>query len=206
MKHDFANPLNILLVGVGGQGILLAGDIIAAASMKAGLDVKKSDVHGMAQRGGSVTSQVRIGHQVFAPLIASGGADILVSFEKQEALRYADMLKPGGMAVVSDLLITPITVASGQAPELKEEEINSRLTTGFEHLLLLNANGIAEGLGNIRVANVVLTGALAGLLPLEMDIWNQSIREMVKPQFVEINLQAFAEGRKAVEEGRAVSV
>lgn len=206
MNHDFTKPMNILLVGVGGQGILLAGDIIAAASMKAGLDVKKSDVHGMAQRGGSVTSQVRIGQRVHAPLIASGGADILVSFEKQEALRYADMLKPGGIAVVSDLLITPITVASGQAPELKEEEINSRLTTGFEHLLLLDATAIAENLGNIRVANVVLTGALAELLPLEIDIWNQAIREMVKPQFVDINLQAFAEGRKAVEEKQAAAV
>ncbi len=187
--------LNITLAGVGGQGTLLAGEILCNVALLSGRDIKKSEVHGMAQRGGSVVSQVRIGQKVNSPLIALGETDILIAFEKLEALRYAHYLRPGGIVMVNDQEIKPITVSSGQAQW--PDDINSLLTSTFENanLELIPALKIARELGNVRVVNLVMIGALSKHTDIDDAIWRQSIEALVKPKFLELNLKAFDAGK-----------
>ena len=187
--------LNISLVGVGGQGILLASEILCRVALVAGKDVKKSEVHGMAQRGGSVVSQVRIGENVHSPLIPIGETDILVSFEKLEALRFSHFLSPGGVAMVNDQEIRPVTVSSGQATW--PEDIDGKLKSAFPKLELVPALEIASDLRNVRVVNVVMIGALSNHLDIEEAIWRQSMTDLVKPRFLKLNVKAFEAGRKA---------
>ena len=189
--------INVALVGVGGQGILLASEVISRAAMLSGLDVKKSEVHGMAQRGGSVISEVRFGPKVYSPLIPQGETDYLISFELLESLRYADLLAADGEALINRQMITPITVSSGQQQPL--DDLLGRIDRAFPKRRIIDAMEIAENLGNIRAANIIMTGALAGLLELDETIWVQAIRELVKPQFVELNIAAFDAGRKLVD-------
>jgi len=193
--------LNISLVGVGGQGILLASDILCHVALLTGKDVKKSEVHGMAQRGGSVISQVRIGEKVYSPLIAVGQTDILLSFEKLEALRFAHFLAPDGIAMVNNQEIRPVTVSSGQSRW--PEDLDERLRNTFPRLELIPALDIARDLGNVRVVNVVMIGALSNHLDIEDAIWRESIRALVKPQYLDFNLKAFDAGKRA---GSAVGV
>lgn len=185
---------NISIVGVGGQGTLLASEIICRVALLAGKDVKKSEVHGMAQRGGSVVSQVRIGEKVYSPLIATGETDILVSFEKLEALRYAHLLSSDGIALVNDQQIKPVTVSSGQARW--PDDLDERLKQTINHLELIPALKIAQQLGDTRVVNLVMLGALSQYMTMDEDLWHQAIRELVKPQFIDTNLKAFAMGRE----------
>ncbi len=187
--------LNITLAGVGGQGTLLAGEILCNVALLSGRDVKKSEVHGMAQRGGSVVSQVRIGQKVNSPLIALGETDILIAFEKLEALRYAHFLRPDGIAMVNDQEIKPITVSSGQAQW--PDNVNSLLTSTFDNasLELIPALKIARELGNVRVVNLVMIGALSKHTDIDDAIWRQSIEALVKPKFLELNLKAFEAGK-----------
>lgn len=185
--------LNISLVGVGGQGTLLASEILCNVALLAGKDVKKSEVHGMAQRGGSVVSQVRIGEKVYSPLIGIGETDILVSFEKLEALRFAHFLSPDGIAMVNDQEIRPVTVSSGQAEW--PSDLDGLLRSTFPKLELIPALDIALGLGNMRAVNVVMIGALSNHLDIPDSIWRQSITDLVKPQFLDLNLRAFQAGR-----------
>lgn len=192
---------NIAMVGVGGQGILLASEVISHAAMLAGLDVKKSEVHGMAQRGGSVVSQVRIGEKVYSPLIADGDTDLLMSFEKMEALRYANWLKQGGTAFVSSQVISPITVATGLHPAV--DDLDAELRRVFPKLVLIDAADIAERLGNIRAANIVLTGALSTLSDIPEDAWLQAIRTLVKPAYIDLNIEALRVGRSLAAPARA---
>lgn len=189
------DTLNISLVGVGGQGTLLASEILCRVALLSGKDVKKSEVHGMAQRGGSVVSQVRVGPKIYSPLIALGETDVLVSFEKVEALRYAHYLAPGGIAMVNDQEIRPVTVSSGQADW--PEDIDGKLWEAFPKLELIPALDIARGLGNVRVVNVVMMGGLAHHLDIDDTIWRRAITELVKPQFLEFNMKAFDAGREA---------
>lgn len=190
-----SKTLNISLVGVGGQGTLLASDILCRVALLGGRDVKKSEVHGMAQRGGSVVSQVRIGEKVHSPLIAVGETDILVSFEKLEALRYSHLLSPDGVAMVNDQEIRPITVSSGQATW--PDDLDGKLREAFPKLELIPAMDIARKLGSVRVVNVVMIGAMSNHLDIEESIWKQAITELVKPQYLEFNLKAFDAGKKA---------
>ena len=185
--------LNISLVGVGGQGTLLASEILCNVALLAGKDVKKSEVHGMAQRGGSVVSQVRIGDKVYSPLIALGETDALVAFEKLEALRYAHYLAPDGVALVNDQEIRPVTVSSGQAEW--PEDLDGKLKEAFPKLELIPALDIARKLGSVRVVNVVMIGALSNHLDIDESIWRQAITELVKPHYLEFNLNAFDAGR-----------
>lgn len=189
------NVLNISLVGVGGQGILLASDILCHVALLTGKDVKKSEVHGMAQRGGSVISQVRIGGKVYSPLIAVGQTDILLSFEKLEALRFAHFLAPNGVAMVNNQEIRPVTVSSGQSQW--PEDIDDRLRNTFHKLELIPALDIARALGNVRIVNVVMIGALSNHMDVEDTIWRESIRALVKPQYIDFNLKAFDAGKQA---------
>lgn len=188
--------LNITLVGVGGQGTLLASEVLCQVALASGRDVKKSEVHGMAQRGGSVVSQVRIGKKVHSPLIAQGETDILISFEKLEALRYAHLVAPDGVAMVNDQEIRPVTVSSGQAHW--PEDLDDMLRSTFSKLEVIPALEIASGLGNVRTVNLVMIGALSNHLDIDDSIWCETISSLVKPQFVEINLKAFDAGKNAI--------
>jgi len=185
--------VNIALVGVGGQGILLASDVLSRAALLAGRDVKKSEVHGMAQRGGSVVSQVRFGDHIYSPLIPDGETNVLVSFEFLESLRYADTLAPGGLALINDQIITPITVSSGQQPW--PEDLEARLEKAFPNRRVIDALTLARDVGNLRTVNMVMAGALSCHLDLLEPTWLQAIQEVVPARHREVNLRAFAAGR-----------
>ncbi len=188
-----SDVLNISLVGVGGQGTLLASEILCRVALLTGRDVKKSEVHGMAQRGGSVVSQVRIGDKVLSPLIATGATDFLVAFEELEALRFAHFLRPGGVALVNEQEIRPVTVSTGQAEW--PEDLPERLRSVFPRLVPVPGLAIATTLGNVRVVNVVMIGALASHLPIEERIWRESISALVPPKVLDLNLKAFEAGQ-----------
>ena len=191
--------MNVSLVGVGGQGIILTADILAKTAALAGCDVKKSEIHGMAQRGGSVTSQVRFGESVASPIIQEGSADILVSFDKVEALRNAGILAKGGIALVNDHYLVPVTVSSGQQPPV--EDLDGRVKRAFKRLVLVDAMKAAiEEAGNARTMNMVLAGALSSLCPFKAELWIAAMEEMLsgpKAKLLDVNKKAFAVGRAA---------
>ena len=184
---------SVILVGVGGQGILLASEIVAQAAVAAGHDVKTNEVHGMAQRGGSVMAQIRYGKEVFSPLVPRKSAKVLCSLERMECLRHLDYLADDGLAVVSSQKIVPVTVSSGDIPypELDEENLKSF----FPNLLYINAVERAKELGNAKVANTILLGAMSTRLGLSDEAWMTAIRKSVKKSLVDINLKAFEEGK-----------
>lgn len=185
---------SVVLCGVGGQGILLASAIIARAAMFAGHKVKTNEIHGMAQRGGSVLAQIRFGSEVHSPLVEEGDAEVLGALERIEALRYRSYLKPGGLAVISDQMIVPVTVSMGQASY--PADARERLEQAFPNLVYLPALAEAEKLGTPRAANVVVLGALSQALPLPEAAWHKAIEASVKGKFAELNLQAFGVGRR----------
>lgn len=191
---------NFLLAGVGGQGTILASNVLAEVGLTAGYDVKKSEVHGMAQRGGSVNTHIRWdAERVYSPLIGLGEADILLVFELAEALRYAEYLKPGGVVVVNRHVIQPITVTSGAARYPTEEDLRSVYSPLSERLYLIPGTTTAQELGNARVANVVLLGALSTFLPVPEAIWLQVIELRVPARHLELNRQAFLRGRALIQ-------
>ena len=194
--RDHSVPFNISLVGVGGQGTLLTSDILALAAMHAGFDVKKSEIHGMSQRGGSVISQVRFGTRVFSPIIPDGQSDVLVSFERTEALRWVHLAKPAAKILVNNMERIPVTVSSGLQPPAADMDQRLAARPG---LLLLDANPLAEQAGNLRTANVVLVGALSTLVPFDESHWQTAMRERIPPRFLDVNLRAFDLGRAAVQ-------
>lgn len=187
----------MLLAGVGGQGILLASDIISRVIMKSGLDVKKSEVHGMAQRGGCVTSHVRFGKKVYSPLAKMGAVDILVSFEKLETLRYLNYLKPGGIVIMSEEEIYPPSVNLGEIPypSAVEEIVRQQ----FETVAVLNAPELAVKAGNIKAANTVMLGAISvHIAGIELTTWEIVLGESLPDKVLKANLRAFELGRKHV--------
>ena len=185
---------NILLTGVGGQGILLAARIIASAARSAGFDVTTNEIHGMAQRGGSVTAQIRFGEEVLSPLILEGTADALGALEPIEALRYSHYLKPEGAAVVASRPIIPVTVSSGQA--VYPADVEERLRRTFPRLKYVDFDAAAlEKFNNPKTANTILLGPLSSGLPLPDEAWRGAIAECVKPAYAELNLHAFEYGR-----------
>jgi len=187
-----AATTNILIVGVGGQGIVLAGDVIGLAARLAGLEAKASEVHGMSQRGGSVVSEVRFGVQVFSPLIPPPGADVLLGFELLEGLRGLERLRPGGSAIVNRQRIIPSSVTYGGAAYPADAE--EQLLRACPNALLIDALCLATEVGNPRAVNSVLLGMLAAGCALPPACWEEAIRRTVKPRFVEINLTAFHRG------------
>ena len=190
---------NFLLAGVGGQGTILASNVLAQVALVAGFDVKKSEVHGMAQRGGSVNTHIRWNaERVYSPLIGLGEADFLLVFEQAEALRYVEFLKPGGAAVVNEHTIEPITVTSGGAHYPTEEELKATYGQLTERLYLVPGTTIAQELGNARAANVVLLGALSTFLDVPLETWLEVIAARVPPKYMELNRQAFLKGRQAM--------
>ena len=191
--------VNVSLVGVGGQGIILTADLLAKTASIAGYDVKKSEIHGMAQRGGSVTSQVRFGKSVASPIIQEGTADILVSFDKLEALRNVGILAKGGTALVNDLFLVPVTVSSGQQPAVAD--LDGKVKKAFKKLILVDAMKVAtDEVGNGRTMNMVIAGALSTLCPFREDQWMEALAALLagpKAKLLDVNRKAFLLGRAA---------
>ncbi len=192
-------PLNILLTGVGGQGTILASNIVAEAGVSLGYDVKKAEVHGMSQRGGSVVSQVRWGRQVFSPIIPPGEADYLIAFEKLEAVRALSYLRPNGQLIADPHSIPPVTVTSGDAHYPDDDAIRAALARVTPHVHWIPGVEIAEELGNAKAANVVLLGAFSALLGHDPGLWLAIIRQRVPAKYADLNEQAFRRGRALIE-------
>lgn len=186
---------SILFVGVGGQGTILASKLLSEGLMKSGLDVKMSEVHGMAQRGGSVTTQVRFGSRVYSLLIEKGKADVIVAFEKSEAARYIDYLKKDGHLIVNDYEIHPVTVLIGK--DKYPENLNERLKAAVYNTIIVDAAKIAEELGNIKAQNVVLLGAVIKAMKLDNINWKDAIESVIPPKAIELNLRALTAGMEA---------
>ena len=188
--------INVSLVGVGGQGILLTADLPAKTAAISGMDVKKSEIHGMAQRGGSVVSSVRFGTEVHSPIIPDGESDVLVAFDRLEALRWANSLASGGKAIINAVDLVPVTVSSGLQKPL--EDMDRRLAKAFPDACFVDGPGIAERVGNARTMNMVIAGALSVFAPFKESAWRKAMAERLPPKLLEINEKAFELGRAAV--------
>jgi indolepyruvate ferredoxin oxidoreductase beta subunit len=185
----------VLMAGVGGQGILRASDIFSRVIMAAGLDVKKSEVHGMAQRGGCVTSHVRYGTKVYSPLAKKGDVDILVSFEKLDTLRYLDYLKNDGRIIINTEELYPPAVNLGEA--IYPADVIETIEGLFHEVKVVDATALAQRAGNIRTVNTVLLGALSACLTLATETWEEVLKASFPPQLIETNIVAFRLGRTA---------
>lgn len=183
---------NILMVGVGGQGVILASEIVSEAMMRAGCDVKKSEVHGMAQRGGSVNSHVRFGKKVYSPIIKKGEVDILFSFEQLETMRYLDLLKEDPLILVNNQKILPPSVTIGN--DGYPDNIPHLLQNHYSKFTLVDAFDAAEKAGNSKALNCAFIGALSRCFDLDKKSWEDAISSMLPPQLVELNLKAFEIG------------
>lgn len=184
---------NILLVGVGGQGILLASEILSETFMLAGFDVKKSEIHGMSQRGGSVVSHVRYGKEVFSPIVPEGEGDILFGFELMETCRSLPLLKPGAAVVANNLRIPPPSVLMGR--EAYPEGLTETIAAAFPDFLLVDGQKLAAEAGNQRAANTVLLGAVSRRLEVAEEYWLQALEKMVPKKALDVNRKAFLLGR-----------
>lgn len=183
---------NILFVGVGGQGIILASKILISGLISAGYDVKMSEVHGMAQRGGSVTTQVRYGDKVYSPIIGRSSADAIVAFEKIESLRWIDYLKSDGKLIVNDYKIPSATVLSEK--EKYPKNVIENIKSHIKNVMVINAAEEAKRLGNIKSQNIIMLGGLLKSLQLPEVNWAKAVRENVKEQFVDLNIKAIEIG------------
>ncbi len=182
---------NIMIVGVGGQGTLLTSRVLGGVMLGGGYKVKMSEVHGMAQRGGSVVTFVRYGDEVFEPIVEEGCADLMIAFERLEALRYAHYLKKDGVIICNDQRMDPMPVVMGAAKY--PENIIENLSKEYK-VIPVDAMSVAKELGNAQVFNVVILGVAAKHMDFSVDEWNTVIEKTVKPKFVDINKKAFARG------------
>jgi indolepyruvate ferredoxin oxidoreductase beta subunit len=188
--------MDILISGVGGQGVILASDVICETAIGAGYDVKKTDTLGMAQRGGSVTSHVRLGERVWSPIIRDGNVDLMLSFEKLEAARWGHYLHE---AIVNDYMQPPLSCGLGKETYPSHEEIAAALTRRTDKVYFVDGNARAKELGNVRTLNIFMLGCLSVFAPVEADVWRESIRLRLPERLVDINLKAFDLGRKEIE-------
>ncbi|MBL7064602.1 MAG: indolepyruvate oxidoreductase subunit beta [Anaerolineae bacterium] len=194
--------INFLITGVGGQGTILASDILAAVGLAAGHDVKKSDILGLAVRGGAVVGHVRWGPVVHSPIVPEGRVDYLVAFEILEGLRWLDQLRSEGVVLVNQQEIHPVTVSSGLAEYPSQEVADRALQAATDEVYRVPGLDIARRLGNARVLNVVMLGALSVLLPVAKEVWESVLRERVPERYTELNLEALQSGREWLEERR----
>jgi indolepyruvate ferredoxin oxidoreductase beta subunit len=185
---------NMLISGVGGQGVVLASYVLSQVAMAEGYEVKQSEVHGMSQRGGSVTSHLRFGDEVNSPLVAPGTVDILLSFEPLEAMRYVHWLKPGGLLVYNTVRVNPSPVAAGLAEY--PTDIDERIEKAWPGVRAVDAATLATQAGTVKAVNVVMLGAVSQSLPFADETWEQVIRRVVPPKTIDTNLKAFALGRQ----------
>jgi indolepyruvate ferredoxin oxidoreductase beta subunit len=188
---------NFMLVGVGGQGTLLASNILADLGVRLGFDVKKAEVHGMSQRGGSVVSHLRWGEQVFAPIVSKGEVDILLAFEELEAGRYVDYLRPGGLLVVNEFVMKPVTVTNGKEAYPEKEKLAGLFAKATDQVYWVKGIEIAEQLGNPRVANVALLGALSAIMDIAVEEFEAVLEQRLPEKILEINKKALRAGREA---------
>ncbi len=186
---------NILIVGVGGQGTILASRVLSGVIQKMGLDVKVSEIHGMAQRGGSVVTQVRYGQEVASPIIPEGEADIILAFEKLEALRWLPYLKATGSILINDQRIDPMPVIMGAA-EYPVDALDT-IRNLRENVIIIDALKIALNAGNPKAVNVVLLGLLSKYLQINKEYWLEALKENVPAKFLDANIKAFEAGREA---------
>jgi indolepyruvate ferredoxin oxidoreductase beta subunit len=189
---------NIFLSGVGGQGTILASNILAEIFLKAGYDVKKAEVHGMAQRGGDVTTHFRFGKKVYSPLIKYGDVDFLLSFEELEALRYINWVKPGGKILINRQQIFPPAVSLGNM--VYPGDVEKTFKKYFkDNVRMIDGQGVAKQLGNAQAANVVLIGAFSNFFPeVKETEWIDAIKGLLPSKLHDLNIKAFYEGRKAL--------
>jgi indolepyruvate ferredoxin oxidoreductase beta subunit len=199
--------INFLLAGVGGQGTILASDVLVNVGLVAGYQAKQAEVHGMSQRGGSVTSFVRWGQKVYSPLVGGGEVDVFLAFEKAEALRNLNQLHKGALALVNLAVIKPVTVSSGGQLYPDDTTLHQKISEVTQEVIYVDGEATAQGLGNVRAANVVLLGALSALMEREgltgaeltSEMWLKVIMEKVPPKYKELNRQAFFAGREVVK-------
>ena len=191
-------PVNLLLAGVGGQGVVLAGDVIGEAAIAAGYDVKKTDTLGMAQRGGSVVSHLRLGEKVHSPLIGWGDADILLAFEKLEAARWVAWLKPGAPAIVNDYAQPPLSVSLGIDEYPGDESVRQLPKERTGRYYVIDGPGKAAGLGDTRAVNIFLVGCASRFLPVAEEIWKESLARLLPAGILDMNMKAFALGREVM--------
>jgi len=194
--------IDVLMVGVGGQGVILASDALAEIAMRNGYDVKKSDALGMAQRGGSVTSHVRLGKHVFSPIMSKGDADFLLAFERLEGARNAGYLRPGGTAIVNDQAILPLSVVGDPSAYPSRGEVERIIRRYTDKVYFLPGRDIAEEIGNAQALNVLLVGFLSCFLPVDEQEYIEDLSHRVPARFLELNLKAFARGREEAESQR----
>ncbi|MBI5653508.1 MAG: indolepyruvate oxidoreductase subunit beta [Chloroflexi bacterium] len=186
---------NLLFAGVGGQGVVLASEVLARVAASEGFDVKQGEVHGAAQRGGAVVSHIRFGERVYSPLNLRGRVDLLVAFEQLEAVRWAHYLKPGGVLIINDHRIEPTYLnAAIKYPANPAEFLASKSFRVVE----LNATRSARELGNERVSSLVMLGAASKFIPLKDESWQQVLGERIPAKLLDINRRAFAAGRNAI--------
>jgi indolepyruvate ferredoxin oxidoreductase, beta subunit len=184
---------NVLIVGVGGQGIILASDVLGRVAARHGYDVKKNEIHGMAQRGGSVSSHVRFGKTVNSPIIKMGEADVLLSFEQIETLRYFPFLSEKGQVVVNNQKILPPAVFTGQ--QEYPNDVLEKIKQKAPNTIIVDGPEVAKKIGNPKVLNVIFLGVLSKFLDIPAEVYEKTLRESLKPKLVEINIKAFNEGR-----------
>ena len=186
---------SIMIVGVGGQGSLLASRLIGNVLLEQGFDVKLSEVHGMSQRGGSVVTYVKYGDKVYSPVVQKGEADIIISFEQLEAARYVEFLKKGGHIVTSTQSIDPMPVITGAAKY--PENLIGKLKAAGAELVAVDALSLAEQAGTAKASNVVLMGVLASRMDFPEELWQKALEQCVPPKFLELNKKAFELGKNA---------
>jgi indolepyruvate ferredoxin oxidoreductase beta subunit len=192
--------IDLLIAGVGGQGVVLASDIIGEAALAAGYDVKKTDTIGMAQRGGSVLSHVRLAAKVWSPLIPEGELDLLLGLEKLEAARWGHYLRAGGVAIVNDYALPPPSVSLGKEKYPDDEELTVILKRRAGEVYFVAGSRRAEELGNTRMLNMFMLGCLSCFVPLKVAIWKESIAQRLPASIRKINLTAFEQGRKEMRD------
>jgi len=194
--------LDLLVTGAGGQGVILASDIIGETAIAAGYDAKKTDTLGMAQRGGSVLSNVRIAHQVWSPLIKQGEVDILLALEKLEAARWAYYLRPGGIAIVNNQALPPLSVSLGNARYPGDKEIKDIIKRRTNRIYFIEGIRRARELGNIRTLNMFMLGCASLFMPFKVQAWKDSISQRLPANLRQINITAFNMGRKEIRDVR----
>jgi len=194
--------LDLLVTGAGGQGVILASDIIGDVAVAAGYDVKKTDTLGMAQRGGSVISHVRIAPQVYSPLIKKGEVDILLALEKLEAARWGYYLRPGGIAIVNNHALPPLSVSLGYERYPTDKEITDILKQRTDRVYFVDGTRRARELGNIRTLNMFMLGCASLFLSFKVRVWKDGISHRMPPSIRQINITAFNQGRKEMQRVR----
>ncbi|MFI5359129.1 MAG: indolepyruvate oxidoreductase subunit beta [Halanaerobiales bacterium] len=191
------NEVNIMIVGVGGQGTLLASRIIGNVAINSSYDVKLSEIHGMAQRGGSVVSSIKMAEKVYSPIIEKGEADIILAFEELEALRWLDYLAPAGRMIINEQQILPASVLTGQADY--PEGILEKIRVSTDNIISIDALSVARECGTTRAVNTVLIGILARLLDFPKEKWLASLENLIPERYLEANLKAFETGYNYIQ-------